>query len=59
MSSDHDLSLGLGSARKETTKNEKIPGKHGLLLVLGGGEGVNDQLTKTHGGLLERVGIVI
>ena len=44
--------LRLGSERKEATNNEKIAGEHGLLLVLGDGEGVNEQLTRTHGGLL-------
>ena len=32
MSSDHGLLLSLGCERKEATNNEKIAGKHGLLL---------------------------
>ena len=58
MSSDHGLLLRLGSERKEATNNEKIAGKHGLLLGLGDGEGVNDQLTRTHSGLLGVGGVV-
>ena len=59
MSSDHDLLLSLGSERKEATNNEKIAVERGLLFDLGDWEGVNDQLTGTHGGLLGGVGCVL
>ena len=49
MSIDHDLLLVLGSVRTDATNNEKITGKHELLLGLGDRENINDQLTKTHG----------
>ena len=50
MSSDHSSLSSLGSERKEATNNEKIPVEHGLFLGLGDGEGLNDQLTRTHDG---------
>jgi len=59
MSSDHGLLLRLGSERKDATNNKKITGEHGLLLGLSDGEGVNDQLTRTHTGLLGWVGCVV
>ena len=52
MSSDNNLLLGLDRKRKEVTNIEKIAGEYDLLLGLGDGEDFNDQLTRTHGGLM-------
>ena len=49
---DHGLLLNVGSERKGATNTEKIAGKHSLVLGFGDWEGVNNQLTRTYGGLL-------